>query len=191
MCGGALVKSLRCYLILILLGLSSSATLANGIPDPALGVKGGTGSTLWPGSVTFDINATSASCDPTCDFISPAFFINTGTITNFLFHFDTTQGPFTALVGSAFPTVTTLVEGHDALLSGGTIFPDPPLPPTSNEIFGDFYFEMQGVTLGSNGHTMVTVTSDVPLPEPGTMILVLSGLGAMGLRRLRRNKVPS
>jgi hypothetical protein len=39
--GGAPVKSLRCCLILILLGLSSSAALADGIPDPGFGLAGG------------------------------------------------------------------------------------------------------------------------------------------------------
>ncbi len=41
MCGGAPVKSLRCCLILILLGLSSSAALADGMPDPGFGLGGG------------------------------------------------------------------------------------------------------------------------------------------------------
>jgi PEP-CTERM motif len=188
------VKILRCCLILILLGLSSSAALANGIPDPGLGVKGGTGSDLWPGSVTFTIDSTTAICNPEtgCDFTSGAFFINTGTITSFDFSFDTTQGTFTALADSVFPNIQTIVEGSEAVLSGGTILPPAcsdctPPTPGPNQIFGDFYFEMHGVTLGSNGITKVTVTS----PEPGTMILMLSGLGAMGLRRLRRNKVPS
>jgi hypothetical protein len=193
-CGGALVKTIRCCLILILLGLSSTAALANSIPDPILGVKGGTGSTLWPGSVTFtiDFSTTGADCsaESTCNFISPAFFINTGTITNFDFSFVTPQiPPFTALADSVFPTITTVVPTLEAILSGGTISPCPETCPanTTNQIFGDFYFVMNGVV----NPTVVTVTSNVPLPEPGTMILVLSGLGAMGLRRLRRNKVPS
>jgi hypothetical protein len=185
------VKSLRWFLILTILGLSSSATMADGI-DPALGVKGTDPvPTLWPGSVTFTINSDDASCDTTCNFTSGAFFINTGTITNFDFKFDTGQGPFTALEGSAFPIVMTVVPGFEALLSGGTIFPGSPCFEgcASNEIFGDFVFEMDGVTLGSNGETNVTVTSNVP--EPASIILMLTGLGAMGLRRLRRNKVPS
>jgi hypothetical protein len=44
-CGGALVKILRCLLILIILGLSSSAVLADGIGDPGVKLKGGCCST--------------------------------------------------------------------------------------------------------------------------------------------------
>ena len=186
------MKILRWYLILIILGLSCSAALADGI-DPALGVSGGTGSTPWPGSFTFTINNETASCDDVCDFTSGAFFINAGTITNFDFSFDTLQGPFTALEGSAFPIVTTIVPGFEALLSGGTISPLSACDgcgtgtQIGTQIFGDFVFNMDGVVNG----TKVTVTSNVPVPEPGTMILLLSGLGAMGLRRLRRNKIPN
>jgi len=181
----------RWFLALIFLGLSSSAALADGV-DPALGVKGGTDSTLWPGSVTFTINKQDATCEVTCDFTSGSFFINEGTITNFLATFDTQQGPFSTLAGSAF-TVSTITPGFVALLSGGTIFPassepecdDCSVPP--NQIFGNFFFQLQGVTLGSSDQTKVTFTSNVP--EPGTMILLFSGLAAVSLRRLRRNKV--
>jgi hypothetical protein len=192
-CGGAFVKILRCLLILCILGLSSSAALANGIPDPGLGVKGGTGSTLWPGSVTFTINPTTTgsdcSAETTCNFISPAFFINTGTITNFDFNFATTPQitGFSVLADSVFPTLTIVNATTEAILSGGTISPACDCSNTANHIFGDFYFELQGVL----NPTVVTITSNVPVPEPGTMILMLSGLGAMGLRRLRRNKVSS
>lgn len=182
----------RWFLGLIFLGLSSSAALADGI-DPAIGVDGGSGSRLWPGSVTFTINDNTAICDGPCDFTSEAFFINAGTITNFDFRFDIPQiPPFRNLgEGSVFPTVTTIVPTLEALLSGGTIFPLSACDGCANgtvrgnQIFGDFVFIMNGVVNGSR----VTVTSNVP--EPGTLILMLSGLGAMGLRRLRRNKVPS
>jgi hypothetical protein len=177
------MRILRWFLVFILLGLSSSVALADGI-DPAIGVEGGTGSTLWTGSTIFTI--TSAN------FTSDTFFILTGTITNFDFNFgNTEQGPFSSLEGSAFPTVTTIVPGFEALLSGGTIFPVsacdgcPTGTQRGNQIFGDFRFVLIDAVIGST----VTVTSNVP--EPGTLILMLSGLGAMVLRRPRRNKVPS
>ncbi|HEV2991747.1 MAG TPA: PEP-CTERM sorting domain-containing protein [Candidatus Angelobacter sp.] len=179
------MKNVRWFLVLMLLGLSSSAALADSV-DPAIGVLGSGDQTLWPGSETFHIT--------TVNFASPSFFINEGTITNFLVTFTTEQGPFTALAGSAFPTVTTIVPGFEALMSGGTIFPLSACDgcgdgtQIGNQIFGSFFFELRGLTLGSNG-TDVTFTSNVP--EPGTMILLLSGLGAMGLLRLRRNKAPN
>jgi hypothetical protein len=91
------------------------------------------------------------------------------------------------LADSVFPTLIIRQEFVDAVLTGGTIFPACDCSNTTNQIFGDFYFVMNGV----NNPTVVTVTSNVSAPEPGTMILMLSGLGVMGLRRLRRNKAPS
>jgi hypothetical protein len=181
------VKCLRWFVILVILGLSSSVALADSI-DPALGVSGGTGSTLWTGSFTFTINNNTASCDGPCNFTSGAFFINSGSITNFDFRFDTQQGPFSPLTGSAFPIVTTIVPGFEALLSGGTISPLSACIDCSNgtqignQIFGDFIFKMFGVVNGST----VTVTSNVPVPEPGTLILMVSGFAAIGLNRLRK-----
>ena len=124
----------------------------------------------------------SNNCFDGTAFCSGAFFINTGTITNFDFAFDTEQGPFTALEGSAFPDITTIVPGFEALLSGGTIFPacfETCPTPTPTQIFGNFFFAFQGVTLGPNGTTTVTITSNVP--EPGTITLMLVGLAALGL----------
>ena len=174
------MKILRWLVILMVLGLSSSAVLADGI-DPAIGVRGCCDQSLWPGTVQFTLT--------TADFTSPGFFINEGTITNFLVSFDVEQGPFTPSEGTAFPTVQTIVPGFEALLSGGTIFPAGECIEgcTSNEIFGNFAFDLEGVTIGPNG-TTVTISS---VPEPASIILMLSGLGAVGLRRLRRNKVPS
>jgi hypothetical protein len=189
--GGAPLKVLRWYVILMLLGLSSSAAMADGI-DPALGVRGGGDQTLWPGSVTFAITPQTASCDTTCNFTTPAFFINAGTITEFELTFDTPQGVFSVEEGSAFPNLTTVLPGIEALLSGGTIFPAEVCAeicePGPNQVFGNFVLDMEGVTLGSNGETLVTVSS---VPEPETLILVLSGLGFLGLRRLRSKEVPS
>lgn len=186
--GGAPVKVTRWFLILILIGLSSSAAMADGI-DPALGVRGGGDQTLWPGTFTFTIDSDSASCDTTCDFTTEAFFINEGTITQFDITFDTTQGPFSVEEGSAFGNLVTVIPGIEAIISGGTIFPGSlciECSPEGNQIFGNFVLDMNGVTLGSNGVTLVTVSSAVP--EPGTLILMLTGLGFLGLYRLRRKQ---
>jgi len=181
------VKSLRWFLILLILGVSSSAALADGI-DPALGVKGGGDDSPWPGSMSFTI-----SNDQNGFFRTASFFITEGSITNFLASFNTPQpGGFSTLEGSAF-TVTGLSD-TDAFLSGGTILPLSACPfecangtQIENQIFGDFYFATQGAVNGS----VVTFTSNSSVSEPASMILVLTGLGAMGLRRLRRNKAPS
>lgn len=181
--GGAPVRVLRWYLILIILGLSSSAAMADST-DPALGVKGGTGSTLWTGSTTFTIDN-----DIDGNTFSGVFFIDTGMITNFEFSFNENQVTvFSALAaeaGNIFPTVMTILPGFEAILSGGTIFPADPPAASDPVLFGDFQLVVNGGLDGS----VVTVTSNVP--EPGTMILMLSGLGVLGLRRLRRKKVAS
>lgn len=182
------MKATRWFLILILIGLSSSAAMADGI-DPALGVRGGGDQTLWPGTVTFTINSDSASCDTTCDFTTPAFFIVDGTITAFDITFDTPQGVFSVEEGSAFGDLATIIPGIEAIISGGTIFPASnciECSPEGNQIFGNFVLDMNGVTLGSNGQTLVTVSSAVA--EPGTLILMLTGLGFLGLYRLRRKQ---
>jgi hypothetical protein len=69
--GGAPVKSLRCCLILTLLGLSSSAALADGIPDPNFGLAGGHTTTVLtsPTDPAFIIDyakgtTTTAACGP-------------------------------------------------------------------------------------------------------------------------------
>jgi len=183
------MKSLRWFLLLLILGVLSSAARADGI-DPALGVKGGGDDSLWPGSMSFTVVN-----DGNGFFRTESFFINEGSITNFLASFDTPQpGGFSTLEGSAF--LVTGLSDTDALLTGGTILPFAACPfelcqngtqTENNIIYGDFYFAMQGAVNGS----VVTFTSNSSVPEPASMILMLTGLGAMGLRRLRRNKVPS
>lgn len=189
---GARVKSLRFLLVLMIIGLSTSVALADSA-DPALGVRGGSDNSLWTGSITFTIDSDTSTCaGGLCNFISDSFYIDEGTITNFELDFNTEQGGFTTLEGSAF-VVTTLEQGFKALLSGGTILPcgeagqGEGCLQEDNQIFGAFEFVMNGVVDGST----VMVTSNVATPEPGTLILLLSGLGVMGLRRLGWNKVPS
>jgi hypothetical protein len=74
-CGGAPVRSLRCCLILILLGLSSSVALANGI-DPKFVPIGGTGSVILnsPNDPAFTFSYVGGVTPVTdCGNVSPDF----------------------------------------------------------------------------------------------------------------------
>lgn len=165
--------------------------------DPAIGVRGCTGacSVLWDdvNGITFTINSDNATgCDTTagCQFTSTGFFSDTN-ITNFDFAFGAPQpGGFSPTADSAFQTVIP-VSASEAILTGGTIFPPTPIllfdVISSTNITGDFQFEIDGVASG----TTVTILSNAPVPEPGTIILLGSGLGAVALRRLRRSKTGS
>jgi hypothetical protein len=179
--------------------------------DPAIGVKGCTGgcSTGWsrdtgasftiaPGITEGAFGGNGVCADTSCNFIdftSNGFFITDGgTISSFLYDFlgVAQPGGFSVTADSAFQTLQSNGDNTAAVLSGGTVFPPPctscgfsalAFAPASTDITGDFQFEMNHVANG----TKVDVSSDRPLPapEPGTLILLGSGLGLLGLRRLR------
>ncbi len=192
---------------------SSGIALAD-VVDPVIGVKGGGGgSILWgdgtgAGSISifFDPITPGVTCSGgVCDYVTPSsglfgpFFITSGSITDFEYSFDQLQNTgFSVAADSVFPTLTILNDVSSsnpiAFLSGGSITPAPiitltlfsPLISASNSVSGDFLLEAAGVVEGTTG----TFTSNVPLPvpEPASIALMLSGLGALGVRRLRRAK---
>lgn len=180
---------MRWLLILIVLGLSSSVALADGI-DPALGVKGDGDASSWTGSITvlmepstLGVTCTSGLCN-----FSSATFDSTVDITDFDYLFSQSQSTaFSVIDGSLFDVLTIVAdvtsETPEAILSGGTIC------GVNDEVcesgVTDFFLLTDDVVQG----TTLTITSNVPIPspEPGTMILVLAGIGAIGFGRRLRN----
>lgn len=179
------MKNMRSLLILIVLGLSSSSALADGI-DPALGVKGDGDQNPWSGTLTVLMEPSTAGVTCTsglCNFASETFD-STVDITDFDYLFSQSQSTsFSVIDGSIFGVLTIVADvtsaNPEAILSGGTIC--AVYDEVCESGVYNFYLETDDVVQG----TSVTFTSNVPIPspEPGTMILVLSGVGLIGLRR--------
>jgi PEP-CTERM motif-containing protein len=186
------MKPGRAVLLVGFVLLFGSASLAQTPIDPVIGVGGGSGSISFTGQVIFVISPENgATCTggeiSVCSFTSAVFQNNTGqNITNFDFMFNQSQpGPFSVAEGSLFPTLTVISDFNtanpSAILSGGTIFPFEIVDPSPTE----FTLSMGGVFQG----TRVDIVSNVP--EPGTLTLLLTGIGAFALRRKSRAKTQS
>jgi hypothetical protein len=188
-------------LVLAAAGLVFGSVASADTVDPAIGVKGGTGSVLWTGSAVFNINSdvsvggTTSCSEGQCDFTSEVFF-SSNDLFNFDYLFDRPQNVGFSVTGDSAFNELTVVSGIDtatpeAILAGGlvigcgdcvTTFIRAFSPAAANGL-AEFQLEMNGVIDG----TSVTVTSNVPMPapEPTSVVLMLSGLAVFGLRRFR------
>jgi hypothetical protein len=193
------MKIARLLIVVAAAVVFSGVALADTV-DPAIGVKGGGGSVLWTGSVTvlFEPGQDGVTCGTNglCSYDTTnssveAYFINEGTITDFAYSFDQSQTTaFSLAADNVFPILTIINDVNTAdplaFLSGGTIGPACVEDCPAVTIAGDFALEASNVVEG----TLATFTSNVPIPtpEPGTIVLLSTGIGYLGLMRRRRSK---
>lgn len=199
MCGGALVKISACFLLMVLLGLSGSAALADGaVPnDPGFKVGGGG---LSPVILTANDPIYAGTFTKTSTTQNTVFFefINgtgfTAGATNLdvtdnatlTFLADNTGDPYWANASPLFPGVTLSPGGHLTISFFGTDSTHPglisaigcttndPGSCTSIPSASDFFFEVSVADMAVGNRFDFTGTL-VPLPEPPTILLFLAG----------------
>ncbi len=187
----------------VLLFLSASAVwlAADSVPDPVIGIRGGSGTIGFFGTATIDLANNGPGGDVTGDCFTSAGCLSNvfgnlgenGVITSFLEVFATPQqapGPdqpiFSASADSIFQGINILSNTQVIIfsldpgthnISNGCTFVEDELscPPNS-----EFQLEFFNVTQGASN--LLTFTSN-PVPEPSTIALLASGLGALGIGR--------
>jgi hypothetical protein len=164
-CGGALVKILRCLLILIILGLSSSAVLADGIQDPGFGMGGGKHSIILnsPNDPAFMIDYVAGGTTPTAtEPCGPPFTDDTC--------ISSTLTDFTNNTHQTFTSVSFDITSHTA----GLVF--------SCNNAGDPYFDTCNATNPITGDPVITFSGTTTHPGilpadscTGTEIITCTG----------------
>jgi hypothetical protein len=180
-CRGALVKLIRCCLIVALLGLSSTAAFADAATDPKI-IHGGGGScqSFSENSLTQSFHITTLGC--AVDFTNN---INSGdpavTLTMLVVNVTSAfSGALTCDITTSLGTVP--LSGHTVSSPTSCTFSaqegDPGIPfhTTYSLNFDTKFGSFVDVTLAQ---------FVIPAPEPATMLLLGTGLAALLLGRKR------
>lgn len=106
----------------------------------------------------------------------------------------TTAGKYLVSLLSVIPTSTfddlsVTIANYPAL---GTVYGTASLPSPSSFTFeaaaGRYAALVSAFPTGKSAFYQITVTEVTPVPEPGTWLLMLGGIGLLGVMRLRKSE---